>query len=182
MLTSSKVKPNPVGGGDNQMEELAVLQTILIFNIRPSQQLKGRRKKNTVAALPPLSDSHQPPQAHQPLIRHNSMWVGRSCPSSPVPRQMLPCCECHPARDHVTQKMILCAQSTAGTAQMGRGGDVEWWGGCWDGMTVCVCRSACGNFWQNIKYLLHFGCKDGLDLMFSMVWCWGILINMGSSH
>lgn len=76
MLTSSKVKPNPVGGGDNQMEELAVLQTILIFNIRPSQQLKGSREKknkNTVAALPLSATVPPPPQAHQPLIRHNSM-------------------------------------------------------------------------------------------------------------
>lgn len=31
MLTSSKVKPNPVGGGDNQMEELAVFANHIDF-------------------------------------------------------------------------------------------------------------------------------------------------------
>lgn len=41
MLTSSQVKPNPRGGEDNQMMEPPVTQHILIFNIRPSQQLKG---------------------------------------------------------------------------------------------------------------------------------------------
>lgn len=76
------------------------------------------------------------------LITHNSTWLGRSCPSSTVPQQMLPCCECHPGQDHVTQNRVQCAQSTAGTAQMGGGG----------GAIDCVCRSARGYCLQNIEY------------------------------
>lgn len=73
---------------------------------------------------------------------------------------MLPCCECHPGQDHVTQNRVQCAQSTAGTAQMGGGGGLS---------TVCVGQpvvTACKISNISISFSYHFAWNEGLDFVF----------------
>lgn len=93
------------------------------------------------------------------LITLNSMRVGRSCPSSTVPQQMLPCWECHPGQDHVTQNRLQCAQTQL--VLLGGRGDGGWVNGAARVGQPVVNACKISNIGINFSYCLVW--NDGLD-------------------